>query len=336
VFESPENKKLWASFESDGTFSDTGDIYIVLTAINRYINMKAVGAPADAQANALADATRLMDACLSDGHPCKKYDTNSGLAVSFGAADYAKVKTTLEAMHEKANQASSAFTAKTATDLGLDKMFDACLAKANALARSSAQLDIGIGAVWSGTPGKVENFTDANGAIWLSGKLPIGKFDADITSAANYGSDAVSLMLGGALRATFGQQIATGNAGTPFFKADVFDGWLGLERYSASTRFGAQIGYMQAESETAALKTFNKSGIRWLVSASFRADKLFGGLFNGYLFTEDTLDSKSMENGIWVNATYGSSSGTTATLDDKTIMISLSFSPSEPFEFFHE
>jgi hypothetical protein len=282
----------------------------------------------------MSDADDAIDKCLAADGPCKSLTGADTLASDRATHNYSDARKIIDAMVKQADVPVIAFSAKNAQAIGLDKAFDACLSKANALARASAQLDIGVGAVWSGTPGKVENFTDANAAIWISGRLPIGVFDSDITSAKNYGNDSSSLMLGGAIRATLGQQIATGNAATPFFKADMFDGWVGIERYSASMRFGAQIGYMKAESETAALKPFNKSGIRWLASASLRADKLFGGLLNGYVFTEDT--QKQMENGIWVNVTYGSSSGTTATLDDKTVMVSLSFSPTEAFDFFGE
>ncbi|HEY0106468.1 MAG TPA: hypothetical protein VGB91_10320 [Rhizomicrobium sp.] len=63
-----------------------------------------------------------------------------------------------------------------------------------------------------------------------------------------------------------------------------------------------------------------------------RADRRFNGLLTGLLIQEDP--GATPENGVWVNATYGSSSGTVSTLDDETIMVSLSYSPTEDYKVF--
>ncbi|MEI9995790.1 MAG: hypothetical protein WDM91_14435 [Rhizomicrobium sp.] len=283
-------------------------------------------------AAAVADGYAALDDCLKPGQVCARFDADKAIQKAVDAKDLPGALQAMRALDPKVRAAIDTSAETLSKKFGIATALDACVTKANAAARLGADLDIGGGVVWSGTPGKVENFTDTSGVIWISGRLPIGVFDPGVTSAKNLGSDTTSLMLGGALRAGFAEDVSTGVTATPLFKANVFDAWVGVERYSASTRFAAQIGYMDTEATDAAFKTFSKSGTRWLVSASVRADKLFGGLLNGTFFANGTSDPP--QNGVWVNATYGASGGTVTTLDDKTIMLSLSYSPSDPYKLF--
>ncbi|MBS0472238.1 MAG: hypothetical protein JSR60_14295 [Proteobacteria bacterium] len=371
VFSSKANQEYIDTFNNDPTLNVAG----MITKANAPINGAIADIATDSYTyldNDLRNADILITTCLANGNACSKYDTGKTLASAQGelrtAADAWRaawaaqkaapgnssaqqnfdaatsdletkvnaVDAALNQLNSVANQDVRVSSTALADKLGITKALNACTAKANAAARLGADLDVGAGVVWSGTPGKAEHFADANGAVWISGRLPVGIFDPD---SLKLDSSTASLMLGGALRATFGQPVTTGNTATPSIKADVFDAWIGLERYSASSRIAAQVGYIDVEANDPTLKTFNRSGTRWLVTASLRADKLFGGLLNGGLLTGALLDDKSGEppqNGVWVNVSYGSSGGTGTTIDDKTAMISLSYSPGGPFNLFGE
>jgi hypothetical protein len=330
VFSSDMNKKYQVAYDADPNLSASDEIARVAGDVRVALHNLNLPAVPPATKAALADkAWASVTDCLG-GKACAKYDDGT-LRAALDSKDLAKARDQLNTIQDKATADTDSSSLTLAKKLGIPQAFDACVAAANAAARQGADIDVGGGITWSGTAGKAEGFTDASGALWVSGRLPFGIFQSDLTKL---GPDSVSYMLGGSLRANWSQTLATGNAATPMFKADVYDAWLGLERYSATTRFAAQVGYMDTEAINPAQKIFSKSGSRWLVSASIRADKLFGGFLNGTLWQEQPDDAP--KNGVWVNVTYGTASGTVTTLDDKTVMVSLSYSPSDPYNLFGE
>ncbi|MGA7673995.1 MAG: hypothetical protein WCA78_02995 [Rhizomicrobium sp.] len=277
--------------------------------------------------------------CLKADGICKSHDTNGDLQAVLNKAESPedKIKDIVTALKnvELGIQNDLKTESKTAaTKHNILSALGTCTTKANAAARLGADLDIGGGVVWSGTPGKAEGFKSASGALWIAGKLPLGVFNPTITGAADADPSAQSVMLGGSLRASWSETVSTGNTATPSIQANVIDAWLGLERYTAGTKFAAEAGYNDTSATAAAQSAFSKSGFRWQVSGSVKLSGVWNGLLQGAFFASDSPQSPN--NGIWVNASYGSSSGTVTSLNDKTFMVSLSFSPTDPYNLFGE
>jgi hypothetical protein len=206
------------------------------------------------------------------------------------------------------------------------KIISGCTDDANRYARFAPNLSFGAGVDMQGTPGSLGGFKNSYAVLWLSGKYPLGlktlgdKMAPDVSDGGT-GQDTGKSefdywMVGGSARASFGDFVATGDAGTPKIKANTFNGWLGLERNSNSFVFSAQAGYQDVSATNPAQAAFSRSGWRWLTSAS--------------------LKLSSEQNGIWLDASYGSAQGTTQTLDDKTFMLSLNFGPANSANLFGE
>jgi hypothetical protein len=270
--------------------------------------------------------------CMQAGEPCAKYDTG-GLRSAIAAKDFEGVHSQLISLEATIKAAADKSSVTLVNNLGIPAKLDACMTKANAVARNSPDLDIGAGIVWSGMPGQVEDFQDPSGAIWIAGHIPIGLFNSNVDTIAD--ADAPSLMLGGSLRAAWSEMVATGDTTTPSIKANTLNAWVGLERYTSSTRFAAQAGYNDVRAVGSGLSSFSKSGFRWQLSASIKAGNLVSGILNGDILSV-TGSTGAPQNGIWVNATYGSASGTTTTLDDKVFLVSFSYSPSSCYNLFGE
>lgn len=186
-----------------------------------------------------------------------------------------------------------------------------CQKQATAAAEHGVDLQVGLGVMWSGTPGKLSDFDSANEAFWVAGRFPLGVVKDDYcTKDDNRRFSQLLLscwMFGGSARASLGEMVATGNTATPLFKANTVEGWVGLERVSDSMKIGGYVGYLdQAAAETVG-KPFAKSGTRWLVSGAISLDSIY--------------------EGAWIVGSYGAANGSVTALDDKVAMLTLTFAP---------
>lgn len=197
-----------------------------------------------------------------------------------------------------------------------------CKKEASAAAEHGADLQIGAGVVWSGTPGKLQGFADANEAFYASGRYSLDSLFGHAWSSTDCTKDDKRhlsalffscWMIGGSGRYSHGQMVSTGNAGTPEFKADITEGWIGLERVSDKFKLGAFVGYLDQSAEAVADKPFESHGTRWLVTGAISLDRFFG--------------SGSPLNGAWLVGSYGAANGSVTTLDDKVALLSLTFAP---------
>jgi hypothetical protein len=195
---------------------------------------------------------------------------------------------------------------------------EGCQKKASTAAQHNASLQIGGGAVWSGDPGKWANFKNPNAAVWVAGRFPL---ELTAPKANECGDDDqqgdeqesvtsplfMCWLIGGSGRYSAGEMVQTGNKTTPQFKANVAEGWIGLERMDANTKLAGYYGYLDQSAAHTADKAFSKHGGRWLVSAAYSLSFL--------------------QEGLWIQGSYGAAQGSVTTLDDKVAMLSLSFGP---------
>jgi len=186
-----------------------------------------------------------------------------------------------------------------------------CKKSASAAAEHGFDLQFGAGVVWSGTPGKIGGFSHANAALWLAARQPLDQVKGDDCTAKDARSPATMLLscwtIGGSGRFSFGEIDATGNVTTPEFEADVAEGWIGLERLSASSKIGGYFGYIDQRAVKSADSAFSRHGMRWLVSGAVSLDRLM--------------------EGVWLVGSYGAAEGSVTTLDDKVVMLTLTFAP---------
>jgi hypothetical protein len=328
AFNSKEVDDYTQKYIADPSIAQLNAISATFQSVNNYASLQSVpGIDAGSLANAQTQAKNDLDTCFKGA--CKALDTTGRLAAAQSAGDYKAAAALLDVMGQQALANVNTMSAKLSASFGVGKKLDECAAAANAAARLGADVDIGGGAVWTGTPGKADGFKDMSGAIWISGRLPLGIFDTKALDPTQLSSATSATMLSGAFRAGFNETVATGNAATPSIQANVFSVWLGIEHYSATFRLAAQVGYNDTSATDTAFKAFDTSGTRWLVQASMRADKLY----NGIIDLQNLLDNKDdpPENGVWVNVSYGSAQGSITALDDKLVMVSLSYSPYGAF-----
>ncbi len=189
-----------------------------------------------------------------------------------------------------------------------------CSKEASDIAQHGADLQIGAGVVWRGPNGGKDwtNFNDPNPAMWLAGRVPLD-FDqsgtCESTTTGGARSELSCWTFGGSARYSHGEFDATGNAATPQFKADVAEGWIGIERVDSRSKFGAYLGYTDQHAAESADKAFSKSGTRWLFSGAYSLSDVYKGL--------------------WVVGSYGAANGTVSTLNDKVALLTLTFGPPD-------
>jgi hypothetical protein len=189
----------------------------------------------------------------------------------------------------------------------LGKEIKACALEASLRAETAMDLDIGLGALWRGAPGELEDFEESGAAAWIAFRMPF-------TRKFELGKDLKPTLVEAWLLSMSGrfsadEFLATKNAATPEFQADVSEAWLGIERMSPNLRFSAHYGYRDIRANEAAGQPFESSSDRYLVAAKVRLGK------------ED--------DGLWLNLSYGNANGATADKDDHTALITLSFSPTD-------
>jgi hypothetical protein len=189
-----------------------------------------------------------------------------------------------------------------------------CSKESSAIAQNGADIQIGAGVVLQGAAGGPNwmDFKDPNGAVWLAARIPLDFDQSGTCEKATTGAPQQELScwtFGGTARFSAGEMDATGNAATPFFKANVAEGWLGLERVDSISKIGFYFGWTDYAAAETVGKPFAKSGTRWLISGAYNLSKVYEGL--------------------WIVGSYGSANGTLTTLDDKVAMLSLTFAPAK-------
>ncbi len=258
------------------------------------------------RAEILAALEKAKDAA-SEARPAgaAPHATVADLTAALSGKD-ANGKTGLELL--AANSSKAADEAKRyenalATSVGYTKVVSGCADAANGWARLAPDIDVGIGTLWNGAKGAFKNFGEPGQAVWLGARYPIWVFgmtdDFDPTKAT-------AIMFGGSVRLARNEAVGTGLTATPNFQANTRDVWLGLQALGPSYNLGFQYGWFHATARDSTLAKFNQSGTEWLVNLGKRLG-----------------DDKS---GNWINISYGKSAGTTTVRDDKTVLVTFSFS----------
>jgi hypothetical protein len=195
-----------------------------------------------------------------------------------------------------------------------------CSQEASDIAQHNPALDLGLGVVWDGKPGKVSGLADAAFAFWASGRYPLQLPNTDMPCQGTMGkprSELACWMLGGALRYSNGEFVATGNDTTPKFQANTLNTWLGIERVDKSSRLAISGGYTEDSARHSGDTAFSKSGFRWLASGSIALSQL-SPLFDG----------------VWLVGSYGTARGSVTSLDDKVFTLTLNFTAPKSASLF--
>lgn len=188
----------------------------------------------------------------------------------------------------------------------LAKEIKSCALEASLRAETAADLDIGLGGLWRGKPGELNDFNDAGAAAWIAFRMPFHRtFERDKDGAPALKS---AWLVSASGRFSTKEYLATKNATTPEFQADVSEAWVGIEYLVPDLRFSAHYGYRDIRADDAAGKPFESSSDRYLLAAKIRLGKEDGGL--------------------WLNLSYGNANGATADKDDHTALVTLSYAPT--------
>jgi hypothetical protein len=186
---------------------------------------------------------------------------------------------------------------------------EACAKEASQIASYGQDLDLGLGAVWTGTPGEYSGYTDPNAKIWIGYRFPFAARYATVANSSNMSRVPVAYWaIGGSAFYDYRGQADTGNQATPKIKANIADVWLGLERFDEPFKFTAQVGYSNTKPVLDTQSGLGKSAYRWLLHSAVRLNA---------------------DNSLWLNVTYGNASGSGAAVDDKTLVVNLSFGPAK-------
>lgn len=189
------------------------------------------------------------------------------------------------------------------------RIIPACAQEANLAARYGASLAVGVGTLWNGDPGRVRNLSSAGWVAWAAFRHPLAvrfRRETDGTlKASNY------WMIGFSGRASADEIVATNDAATPLVRANVFDGWGGIEYLSSASRFAFQLGYQIRDTE-GRLASFDRERLRYFASYSQRLG--------------------NENSGIWVRVGYGHARSSDD--DDEAFTVSLIFAPPSPANLF--
>lgn len=188
-------------------------------------------------------------------------------------------------------------------------VFTDCARDANLVARYGASLGIGVGALWNGDPGRLENFRSGGWVIWTAYRQPLGirfqRDDQGRLEPSNY------WMIGLSGRIGLDEILATNDAAVPQVQANVFDGWAGLEYLGPASRLAFQLGYQVRDTE-GRLPGFDRERLRYFVSFSQR----LGG----------------ERSAVWIRAGYGHAQ--TNGDDDAAFTLSIVFAPPSAANLF--
>lgn len=187
-----------------------------------------------------------------------------------------------------------------------EQVVTGCMKVADRAARIGTDFDVGGGAVWEGRPGKLEGLANPSAIFWASFRTSFGVSRPkgyDYRSLIKWADDNSSwFMLGGSGRVGFSEAVATGDAAKPKIRANTYSGWIGIERYSETNRFTAQIGVRRTDPR-------------------LPADSAFAGTQTVYHVSFD----QKMTDSIWLSLAYGRAEGAGALKDDSTVRVRLTF-----------
>ncbi len=199
---------------------------------------------------------------------------------------------------------------------GAADAFSACSTQASALAHYGADIDVGVGQLWNGKPGALQDLEPKGDVLWAAFRIPIGVKFLDFT-ALDKNSAPISdtlpkqaLMLVGSARYGMHERVETGDKTTPEIVADTSNAWLGLEYLRSGIRAVAQYGWVKTDAKLASLDKFSHSGERY------------------QLLTQWRLGDET--SGTWVGVTYGNGYGDSSSLKATTAMVTISYSPPKP------
>lgn len=172
------------------------------------------------------------------------------------------------------------------------QLIPGCVREANLVARYGTSLGLGVGALWNGDPGRLRNFSSPGWVAWASFRHPLGTNFVRETDkplrVSNY------WMIGFSARASLNELVTTNIAATPQVRANVFDGWAGIERLTEASRFALQVGYQVRDTE-GRLPAFSRERWRYFASYSQRLGSEEGGMWlrvgYGHLYSGDNDDA---------------------------------------------
>jgi hypothetical protein len=191
---------------------------------------------------------------------------------------------------------------------GAGEVLGSCKSVSDMAARLGADLDLGLGAVWEGDPGKMKHLDDRVMVAWASYRTTLGIDGPGAGSdwkAMKTWADEIDqwFMVGGSLRAGWDETLTTGNVAEPQIKADRLAAWVGLERYTKNSRMSAEVGRERIHPSASADDAFKGSRTRWLVS----------------------WDQQVSVFGLWLTLSYGEAEGNGFLKGDKTTRIGFKF-----------
>lgn len=227
-----------------------------------------------------------------------------------------KLEAPLDAAAQKAFAASEAA-----------KIIPSCVLVAGLAARLAPDIDFGVGAGWSGDPGKLSGFKDGSAVVWASFRTSLlaGQPNKSVQNAGEMASSYKDLtdwynnldywvMIGASSRIGVDEVIATGDATKPQVKANTYSVWGGVEFHTKSSRLAAQAGWEKT-------------------APKFAADKAFDGSRSRYLIT---FDQKLADTGMWMTLVYGQATGTGSLPSDKTVKLSFTYAMPTARKIFND
>lgn len=177
-----------------------------------------------------------------------------------------------------------------------------CAREANLVARYGASLGIGIGALWNGDPGRLRSFSSGGWVGWASLRVPLQiEFTRNREGTLR---ESAYWMIGFSGRGSIDEIVATNDPTTPHVRANILDGWAGVERFTAASRLAVQVGYQVRDTE-GRLPGFDRERLRYFASFSQRIGR--------------------EENGLWLRIGYGHVRSSDD--DDEALSVSLLFAP---------
>jgi len=190
-----------------------------------------------------------------------------------------------------------------------------CMKVASLAARTGSDLDLGGGVLWEGKPGKFSGYSKPSAVFWASFRTSLGVNRPKGESWDQLVDWSNKLdrwfMIGASGRVGIGETVATGDTVKPRIRANTFTGWVGLESYTETSRFAAQIGLRKTDPRAA-------------------SDSAFGGSQFVYLTSFD----QEVTDGIWLSVSYGKANGSGALKDDSTVKVSFTFTAPKAKKIF--
>lgn len=209
------------------------------------------------------------------------------------------------------------FITEHETGIGLDrnfskptvKAYNECQKAIKQNLRFAPAIDVGAAVIWKGDPGKLSNFDDAGGALWLSTRKAVWPSCARDQSQI-CADDQSYIIAGGNLRYGMDETVMTGDDAIKEGKADTWQAWMGLEYNSTSFKAAAMYGYGETDFKDQTVEAFSNDGERWLVSTDFK-----------------------MTKSMWLALSYGEAAGSIDALEGEKFLVTIKYSEPKTFVF---